>query len=293
METDNKVFSTKELMEVFNIKAIKQLGQNFLHDLNIVEKILLSAEIDESDFVIEVGPGLGVMTNFLAKKAKRVIGVEIDKKLMEVLSLLKQKHLNLEIINDDILKLDIKKDIIDKYGDNENSIKVVANLPYYITTPIIMQFLEADIDNLKSLTFLIQKEVADRILAKPSTKEYGSLTVAISYFAQAKRLFNLPPTVFYPRPNVDSTVIRLDIREEAPFELRSKEFFFKFIKAAFANRRKTLANSLSNYQDLDIKREDVYLALDEIGIDRMVRGEALNSLELASLSNIIFVNKLL
>lgn len=284
---DNDIkFNTKELMSVFNIQPVKNLGQNFLHDLNIVEKIVLSTGVTPDHTVIEVGPGLGVMTQCLAKVAKKVIVVEIDKKLIPVLEYIKSRYSNIEIINSDILKLDIKRDIIDPYCNDK--IKVVANLPYYITTPIIMKFLEEDLEPIESLTFLVQKEVAERMVAKPGGKEYGALTVAVGYFAESKILFNVPPTVFTPKPGVDSSVISLKIRKESPYYLKDKSFFFKIVKAAFSQRRKTLANSIANNPQLGVSRDDVYQALEKMGKDSTIRGETLSGEEFAILSNILF-----
>ncbi len=279
-------FNTIDLMRTYNVQPSKNLGQNFLHDLNIVEKIVLSANIDKEDTVIEVGPGLGVMTVILAKYAKQVIAVEIDKKLIPVLNNLTKEYSNIKIINRDILKTDLKNDL---FPDSDVSrVKVVANLPYYITTPIVMKFLEEDNEYIDSLTFLVQKEVAERICASPGGKEYGALTVAIEYFAESKILFNVPPQVFIPRPGVDSSVVRLTLRKNAPFELEDKAYFFKVVKAAFGQRRKTLANALVNSGYLNVTRDMVYEALDNMGKDRNIRGETLSGNEFATLSNLLF-----
>lgn len=286
MDNNDIKFNTKELMRIFNIQPVKSLGQNFLHDFNIVEKIVLSTGVTQEDTVIEVGPGLGVMTQCLAKIAKKVIVVEIDKKLIPVLEYIKSRYGNIEIIHSDILKLDNKKDILDPYCSG--NVKVVANLPYYITTPIIMKFLEEDLDQIESLTFLVQKEVAERMTAKPGGKEYGSLSVAVGYFAEGKILFNVPPTVFTPKPEVDSSVIELKIRKESPYYLKDKAFFFKIVKAAFSQRRKTLANSIANNSYLGLSREDVYSALEKMGKDSNIRGETLSGEEFALLSNHLF-----
>lgn len=286
MERGKKI-NTKELMKVYNIEPVKKLGQNFLHDYNIVEKIVLSADIDKDDCVIEIGPGLGVMTSYLAERANKVIAVEIDKKLIPVLEHLKEDYENIEIVNEDVLKLDINKEIIEKYCSDKN-VKVVANLPYYITTPIIMKFLEENVMNLESMTFLVQKEVAERICSKPGGKEYGMLTVAVNYFAYPKSLFKVSPSVFIPKPNVDSSVIRFDVRKERPFHLKDQDFFFKVLKASFAQRRKTLANSLSNAPYLNVTREDVCKALEEMGKGISIRGEVLSGEEFGTLSNILY-----
>lgn len=277
-------------MKVYNIEPVKKLGQNFLHDYNIVEKIVLSADISKDDCVVEVGPGLGVMTPYLAEKAGKVVAVEIDRKLIPVLERLKDDYDNIEIINEDVLRVDLNKNIVDKYC-NESNVKVVANLPYYITTPIIMKFLEENVRNLESMTFLVQKEVAERICAKPGGKEYGMLTVAVNYFAYPKILFKVSPSVFIPKPNVDSSVIRLDIRKERPYYLKDQDYFFKVLKAAFGQRRKTLANSLANAPYLKITRDDVYNALGQMGKDPSIRGEVLSGEEFGTLSNILYDNQ--
>jgi 16S rRNA (adenine1518-N6/adenine1519-N6)-dimethyltransferase len=287
-----KKINTKELMKVYNIEPVKKLGQNFLHDYNIVEKIVLSADIDKDDCVVEVGPGLGVMTSYLAERAHKVVAVEIDRKLIPVLERLKDDHDNIEIVNEDVLKIDINKDIIEKYC-SDKKVKVVANLPYYITTPIIMKFLEENVSNLESMTFLVQKEVAERICAKPGGKEYGMLTVAVNYFACPRILFKVSPSVFIPKPNVDSSVIRLDVRKERPFHLKDQDYFFKVLKAAFAQRRKTLANSLANAPYLHVTREDVYKALEEMGKSISIRGEVLSGEEFGTLSNILYDKKII
>ncbi len=291
MEKGKKI-NTKELMKVYNIEPVKKLGQNFLHDYNIVEKIVLSADIDKDDCVVEVGPGLGVMTSYLAERAHKVVAVEIDRKLIPVLERLKDDHDNIEIVNEDVLKIDINKDIIEKYC-SDKKVKVVANLPYYITTPIIMKFLEENVSNLESMTFLVQKEVAERICAKPGGKEYGMLTVAVNYFACPRILFKVSPSVFIPKPNVDSSVIRLDVRKERPFHLKDQDYFFKVLKAAFAQRRKTLANSLANAPYLHVTREDVYKALEEMGKNISIRGEVLSGEEFGTLSNILYDKKII
>ena len=277
-------------MRSYDIRPTKSLGQNFLNDLMVVREIVSIAGLSKDDAVIEIGPGLGVMTSMLAEEAGLVVAVEIDTKLLKVLEPLKIAKGNIEIINSDILKLDIKRDIVEKYiePNGYKSIKVVANLPYYITTPIAMKFLEENVPHLESLTFMVQKEVADRMTAGPGGKEYGALSVAVGYFAEGKTAFKVPASAFTPRPNVDSAVVSLIVRKKPPFELVDKEYFFKVVKASFAQRRKMLTNSLANAQYLGVTRDDVTAAIEQIGKNVSIRGEVLTPAEFGELSNILF-----
>lgn len=283
-------YNTGEIMRSYDIRPTKSLGQNFLNDLGVVREIVSIAELTKDDAVIEIGPGLGVMTSMLAEEAGLVVAVEIDTKLLKVLEPLKISKGNIEIINEDILKLDIKRDILNKYivPNGYKSVKVVANLPYYITTPIAMKFLEENVPLLESLTFMVQKEVADRMTAGPGGKEYGALSVAVGYFAEGKTAFKVPPSAFTPRPNVDSAVVSLIVRKTPPFELEDKDYFFKVVKASFAQRRKMLTNSLANAQYLGVTREDVTDALEKIGKSATIRGEVLTPAEFGELSNILY-----
>ena len=282
-------FNTGDILRAYEIKPTKSLGQNFLNDLGVVREIVSIAELTKEDAVIEIGPGLGVMTSMLAEEAGLVIAVEIDAKLLKVLEPLKIAKGNIEIINSDILKLDIKRDIVEKYIEPNGfkSIKVVANLPYYITTPIAMKFLEENVPYLESLVFMVQKEVADRMTAGPGGKEYGALSVAVGYFADGRTAFKVPPSAFTPRPNVDSAVVQLKVRKTPPFELTDKDYFFKTVKASFSQRRKMLVNSLANAPYLGVTRENVTEALAKMNKSASIRGEVLTSAEFGELSNIL------
>ena len=263
---------TKFLMKKYNIKANKSLGQNFLIDGDIISNIVKSAEIGKDDAVIEIGPGLGTLTNEIAKFAKKVICVELDKKMVQILQDRFYLFDNVEIINEDILKLDLNK-IIEKEKKN---IKIVANLPYYITTPIIMKLLE-DRLNIDSITVMVQKEVADRLCAKTGTREAGAITYSIEYYTTPQKLFTVPNTSFIPMPNVESEVINLKIKKEKKEEV---------IKYAFMQRRKTLLNALQN-TDIGKDKEHVKEVLEKLNIDEKIRGEALTLKEFIDISNLI------
>lgn len=274
---------TKDLISKYNFKLTKSLGQNFLVDRNILEKIVNSAEIKDTDTVIEIGTGVGTLTAELAKRAKNVVAIEIDKNLLEILNETLSDFDNVKIINNDILKTNLI-DIFDgiELGDD---IKVVANLPYYITTAIIMKFLESGL-KFHSFVFMIQKEVASRILASPSTKDYGSLTVAIQYYADSNIVANVPKGAFIPPPNVDSTVIQLKVKENKAVELKDEKIFFEVVRGSFAKRRKTILNSLSTYNNFN--KEIIIKALANSNIDINRRGETLNISEFATLSNAVY-----
>jgi len=283
------MFNTKDRMAAFGVRPVKSLGQNFLKDFSVVEDIVDVADLSKEDLVIEIGPGLGVMTDVLADSAGKVIAVEIDSNLIKPLECVRIMHDNIEIINADILKLDIEKDILDVYLKGElKNVKVVANLPYYITTPIIMQLLENNIPHLKLMVFMVQKEVGQRMCALPGGKEYGALSVAVKYFSESKVMFTVPPHCFIPQPNVDSCVIKLTVREEAPFYLKDKDFFFKVVKASFGQRRKMLTNAIPNAAYLNISREEVLEALTELGKDEKIRGEVLLPEEFAKIANLFY-----
>lgn len=279
--------NTKDRMKLLGIKPAKSLGQNFLNDMRVVQEIVYCAELTKEDLVIEVGPGLGTMTERLAEEAGLVIAVEIDRALVPVLEAVLSEHSNIKLVQGDILKTDIKKLIAENIGDLKR-VKVVANLPYYITTPVILSFLEQQIDEIASMTFMVQKEVAQRMTASPGGKEYGALTVATGYFSEAKICFTVPPHCFIPQPSVDSAVIRLDIRKEPPFALEDKDFFFKVVRASFCQRRKMLANSLANAPYLGISRDEAVKCIELLGKDARIRGETLSPEEFAKLSNLIF-----
>lgn len=276
----NILEETKFLMKKYNITASKALGQNFLIDEQIIDNTISSANIGKDDLVIEIGPGLGTLTNKLLQNAGKVICIELDKKMMEIL---KERFFlfdNIEIINEDVLKIDLNK-IIDE--NSYQNVKVVANLPYYITTPIIMKLLETRA-RFDSITVMVQKEVADRLCAKTGTREAGAITYAVEYYADAKKLFLVPNTSFVPMPNVESEVIMLEVRQNKFENVKDEEMLFKIIKYAFMQRRKTLTNAL---QGMDISKEILREILDKLGIDERVRGEALSLEDFINISNLL------
>ena len=272
---------TKFLMKKYNISANKSLGQNFLIDGEVISNIVKNAKIDKEDVVIEIGPGLGTLTNELLKYAKKVICIELDKRMIQILQ--DRFHLfnNIEIINDDVLKLNLNE-IIEKEGEH---IKIVANLPYYITTPIIMKLLE-DRLNIESITVMVQKEVADRLCAKTGTREAGAITYSIEYYTVPDKLFVVPNSSFIPMPNVESEVINLKIKKEKNTDVINEEKLFKLIKYAFMQRRKTLINALQN-TDICKNKEQIKEVLLKLNIDEKVRGEALTLNDFINISNLI------
>lgn len=276
------VSTIRYIMEKYNFKFSKTLGQNFLIDDNIIEKIIKGADITEEDYILEIGPGIGVMTSAMADIAKKVVAIEIDTSLLEVLDETLADYENIKIINGDVLKLDLNKIIEEEF--NGKKPKVVANLPYYVTTPIIMKLLEEDI-NVSDIVVMVQKEVAQRIISKPSTKSYGVLSVAVQYYSSPSIICMVPRGVFMPKPNVDSSVIRLEIRKDPTLDIYSKDIFFKTLRAAFAMRRKTLLNTLSS--SLKISKDEIKSILEKCEIDPKRRGETLSISEFAKLSNII------
>lgn len=274
--------TTKAIVAKYGFNFTKSLGQNFLVDGNILNKIVDGADIGSEDIVFEIGTGIGTLTYELAKKAQKVVAIEIDSRLIPILEDTLSEFDNVHIINEDILKVDLKS-VVNQYA-GDKKIKVVANLPYYITTPIIMRFLEEGI-NLDSMVIMIQKEVADRIAAKPSTKAYGSLSVAIQYYADSKIIAKAPKGAFVPPPNVDSSVLKISVKPEKDVELKDANLFFEVVKGSFSKRRKTIVNSLSTYGDFD--KMIVGKALQMTEIDPQRRGETLTINEFASLSNMI------
>jgi len=271
----------KEIMDKYGFKFSKSLGQNFLIDQNILRKIVEIAEITKEDCVIEVGPGIGNLTRYIAEAAKSVVAIEIDKALVPVLKETLREYSNIEIINEDILKIDLHKLIEEKFRNR--TVKVVANLPYYATTPIIMKFLEEKIP-VESLTLMVQKEVAQRMQAKPGTKDYGSLSIAVQYYSNPNILLRVPPTVFIPRPNVESAVVKLEVLKEPGVHVQREDLFFALIKDAFGKRRKTILNAL-NTGDLKLDRDLLKRVLDKSGIKENRRGETLTIEEYAFLAN--------
>ena len=274
---------TKEIIEKYSFYFRKNYGQNFLIDMHVINKIMTVSDITKEDLVIEVGPGIGSLTQAIAERAGKVIALEIDKNLIPILGETLAGYDNIEIINQDVLKSDIQE-IIEKSG--YKSVKMVSNLPYYITTPIIMTFLESR-QAVKSITVMMQKEVSERINAKPSTKAYGSLSLAVQYYAEVSLGANVPQNCFIPRPNVDSAVLHLKILDNPKVSVSNEELMFKIIKYAFAQRRKTLVNSLFNMKGLELTKEELIKIIKSCGLDEKVRGEALNLEDYASLSNTI------
>ena len=277
-----KLYSPSEINEIrtiFGFRNSKSLGQNFLTDKNIIDRIIEGSEIGPEDLVIEIGPGIGVITREAAATAKKVVAVEIDEDLLPVLQYTLGDLNNVEVVNQDILKTDLKALI--KAQDFAGKVRVIGNLPYYITTPIIMKLLEEDID-CETITVMMQKEVADRLKAAPGKKECGAISLMVQYFADVKEIAKVPRTVFIPQPKVDSTVLRLDVRKEKPVAVEDEEYFFKVIKAGFAQRRKTVANSLSVLGD--VTRAEILEALEKAGIEPVRRGETLSLEEYAKLT---------
>ena len=266
----NVLETTKFLMKKYNITASKSLGQNFLIDENVIDNTIKAAEISKEDLVIEIGPGLGTLTEKLLEKAGKVICVELDKKMIEILQERFFLFDNIEIINEDILKIDLNS-VIEK--NKFRKTKIVANLPYYITTPIVMKLLEDNL-NIDMITVMVQKEVADRLCARTGTREAGAITYAVEYYSKAKKLFVVPNTSFIPMPNVESEVIMLEIRKEKEYKLKNEEKLFELIKYAFMQRRKTFINAVQNLNFCGGK-ENIRKVLQDLGIDERVRGEAL------------------
>lgn len=261
----------------------KKFGQNFLIDQGIVEKIVREAGVTKDDFVLEIGPGIGTMTQILCENAREVAAVEIDRKLIPILNDTLSEYDNVTIINDDILKVDINKLAEEKNGGRP--IKVVANLPYYITTPIIMGLFESHVP-LDSITIMVQKEVADRMQTGPGSKDYGALSLAVQFYAKPEIVVNVPPECFMPRPNVGSAVIRLKRHETRLVDVKDEKLMFRIIRASFNQRRKTLANGLNNSPEIGYTKEQIATAIEELGRGASIRGEALTLEEFARLSNI-------
>lgn len=276
--------NTIEVLQKYNFTFQKKFGQNFLIDTHVLDKIIRSAEITKDDMVLEIGPGIGTMTQYLACAAGKVIAVEIDKALIPILEDTLSEYDNVRVINEDVLKVDIAKLAEEENGGRP--IKVVANLPYYITTPIIMGLFENNVP-IKSITVMVQKEVADRMQVGPGTKDYGALSLAVQYYAKPYIVANVPPNCFMPRPKVGSAVIRLDKYEEPQVQVKDEKLMFKIIRASFNQRRKTLANGLKNSAELNFSKEVIEEAIEALGKGASVRGEALTLEEFAKLSNLL------
>ena len=276
--------NTIEILKKYNFTFQKKFGQNFLIDTHVLDKIIAAAEITKDDFVLEIGPGIGTMTQYLAQAAGKVAAVEIDKALIPILGDTLSAYDNVMIINEDVLKVDIQKLVEEENGGRP--VKVVANLPYYITTPIIMGLFEKHVP-IESITVMVQKEVADRMQVGPGTKDYGALSLAVQYYASPYIVANVPPNCFMPRPKVGSAVIRLTTYDKLPVEVDDEKLMFRIIRASFNQRRKTLANGLKNAADLDIPKELIAESIESLGHGPSVRGEALTLEEFAALSNYI------
>ena len=275
---------TKAIIDSYSFSFQKKFGQNFLVDSNVLENIIEKAGITEDDLVLEIGPGIGTMTQYLCESAREVVAIEIDETLIPILNYTLEDYDNVEIINDDALKTDIEKIVKKKNGGKP--IKVVANLPYYITTPIIMELLEGKAP-IESITIMVQKEVAERMQTGPGSKDYGALSLAVQYYADANILMTVPASCFMPRPKVDSSVIKLDIYDKPPVDVCDEEMMFKIIRASFNQRRKTLVNGLKNASNLPFTKEEIEESIEKLGEDVRVRGEKLTLEQFAKLTNIL------
>lgn len=275
---------TIEIIKKYEFVFQKKFGQNFLIDGHVLDKIMRAADINKEDIVLEIGPGIGTMTQYLAEGAKRVIAVEIDKKLIPILNDTLSEYDNVTILNQDILKLDFEE-FFETYAEGR-PIKVVANLPYYITTPIIMQLFESGLP-IENMTVMVQKEVALRMQAKPGTKDYGALSLAVQYYAKPYIAANVPANCFMPRPKVGSAVICLTRHREKPVKVEDEKFMFRLIRASFNQRRKTLQNGLVNSSELQLTKDEVIGALEQMGLSPTIRGEKLTLEQFAQLSNIL------
>ena len=276
--------NTIEILQKYNFSFQKKFGQNFLINSAVLEEIIDAAGVTKDDFVIEIGPGIGTMTQYLCEAARQVIAVEIDTNLIPILQDTLSEYDNVQVLNQDILKVDINA-LANEYN-NGKPIKVVANLPYYITTPIIMGLFESHVP-IDSITIMVQKEVADRMQVGPGTKDYGALSLAVQYYAEPYIVANVPPNCFMPRPKVGSAVIRLTRHSQPPVQVNNEKLMFQIIRASFNQRRKTLANSLKNYEGLSFDKEEIEQAIAACGFQPAIRGEALSLEEFAILSNVL------
>ena len=274
--------NTIEVLQKYDFVFQKKFGQNFLIDSHVLDKIVSAAGITKDDFVLEIGPGIGTMTQYLAASSRKVFAVEIDKALIPILEDTLKEFDNVQVINQDILKVDIKK-LAEEHNDGK-PIKVVANLPYYITTPIIMGLFESQVP-IDSITVMVQKEVADRMKVGPGTKDYGALSLAVQYYAEPYIVANVPPNCFMPRPKVGSAVIRLTRHEKPPVEVSDEKLMFSLIRASFNQRRKTLANGLNNSPELSYSKEEIQQTIEKCGFKAGIRGEALTLEDFAKLAN--------
>lgn len=277
--------NTIEIIQKYQFAFQKKFGQNFLIDTHVLEKIIRAAGVTKDDLVLEIGPGIGTMTQYLAEASRQVIAVEIDSNLIPILKETLADYENVLVINQDILKVDINQ--LAKEYNGGRPIKVAANLPYYITTPIIMGLFESHVP-IDNITVMVQKEVADRMQAGPGSKDYGALSLAVQYYAQPYIVANVPPNCFIPRPNVGSAVIRLTRHEKPPVEVKDEKLMFRLIRASFNQRRKTLQNGLNNSPEVPYTKEQIAAAIDSLGVSPSVRGEALRLEQFAALANCFF-----
>ena len=280
--------NTIEILQKYKFVFQKKFGQNFLIDEHVLEKIISAAGIGPDDFVVEIGPGIGTMTQYLAHAARGVAAVEIDKALIPILQDTLSAYDNVTVINEDVLKVDLKE-LAEKMNEGR-PVKVVANLPYYITTPIIMGLFESHVP-VESITVMVQKEVAERMQAGPGTKDYGALSLAVQYYAEPYIVANVPPNCFMPRPNVGSAVIRLQVHKNPDIRVKDESLMFRIIRASFNQRRKTLQNSISHDPQLGISKEVVARILEEMGLSATIRGEALSLQQFAQFSDLVFAYK--
>lgn len=276
--------NTIEVLQKYKFNFQKKYGQNFLIDTHVLDKIIRESGVTKEDLVIEIGPGIGTMTQYLCENAREVVAIEIDKNLIPILQDTLSSYDNVTVINEDVLKVDIKKLAEEK--NNGRPVKVVANLPYYITTPIIMGLFESHVP-IDSITIMVQKEVADRMQEGPGSKDYGALSLAVQYYAKPEIVANVPPNCFMPRPNVGSAVIRLTCHEKPPVEVKDEKLLFDLIRASFNQRRKTLVNGLGNAGFLAVTKEQAAAALEKMGLSQTIRGEALSLEQFAQLANLL------
>ena len=277
--------NTIEVLQKYKFNFQKKFGQNFLIDTHVLDKIIASADVNKEDCVLEIGPGIGTMTQYLAENARKVVAVEIDKALIPILADTLKEYDNVKIINEDILKVDIGA--LAEEENHGKPIKVVANLPYYITTPIIMGLFESHVP-IHSITVMVQKEVADRMQVGPGTKDYGALSLAVQYYAKPEIVANVPPNCFMPRPNVGSAVIRLTRHEHPPVAVKDEKLMFRLIRASFNQRRKTLVNGLNNSPELNFTKEEIASTLEKMGLSQTIRGEALDLQQFGQLSDLLW-----
>lgn len=282
MATLSNAGNTANIIQKYDFTFQKRYGQNFLIDEHVLNKIVGAAEVTKDDYVIEIGPGIGTLTQCLCEEAGKVTAIEIDKDLIPILKETLAEYDNVEVIHADVMKIDLKK-LIEENADGKN-VKFVANLPYYITTPIIMELLEKKLP-ISSITVMVQKEVAQRMQCQPGSKDYGALSLAVQYYADAYIAANVPPNCFMPRPKVGSAVIRLSVHDKPPVDVKDERLMFALIRASFNQRRKTMVNSVANFDGLSISKEEMQRALTSVGVPESVRGEALNLSQFALLAN--------